>query len=152
MLARSVPFLAILGLASVALATTSDEPFVGISNGHHDTKRGSEFYFDIAPELATRLDPGDLLEPDDFTQAIVYYGEGIGFCVNPDVPAGTSHTVYRFNGARHERALAAAREAEANGEPRDEAVWAEIRRGRGETPGAGAPAAPVVPDVHARSN
>jgi hypothetical protein len=117
-----------LGVAAHAEADLTDaaratEALLGILPGHHESKRGSEFFFEIPPELATRLDPGDLLEPETESQRVVYYGGGIGFCIDPYRTAGNATTVYHFRGNRHEGALAAARNAEALGEPRDEAIW-----------------------------
>lgn len=115
-------------VAHAAPATVATESvYTGILPGYHETKRGAEFYFEIPAELAVHLDAGDVLEPDDFSQRVVYYGDRIGFCMSPGAPAGSAHTTYRFRGARNEPALAAARDAEALGSPRDEAVWAVMR-------------------------
>jgi hypothetical protein len=136
LLLASAAFLACsVGVVAHAAPTTAatDALYIGIVNAHHDTKRGSEFWFEIPADLAVHLDEGDVLEPDDFSQSIVYYGGNIGFCINPGVSAGNAHTTYHFRGARHERALEAARNAEALGEPRDEAVWALIRAEEAES-------------------
>lgn len=123
-----------IGVVAHAAPSTAatDAVYSGITNAHHDTKRGSEFWFDIPADLAVHLDAGDVLEPDDFSQSIVYYGGGIGFCISPGVSAGNAGTRYSFRGVRHERALRAAQDAEALGNPRDEAVWALIRADRAE--------------------
>ncbi len=105
----------------------TDAAYTGIQPGYHETKRGEEFYFEIPAEFAVHLDAGDVLEPDDFSQSLVYYGDRIGFCISPGAPAGSAYTTYRFRGARNEVALAAARDAEALGARRDEAVWAAMR-------------------------
>ena len=102
--------------------------YSGIVGTYHDSKAGSEFYFDIPVHLARNLSPGAVLEPvSELAQRIVYYGGGIGFCIDAGVPQGTSTTVYRFNGMVHERALEAARVASARAVTRDDAVWAATR-------------------------
>jgi hypothetical protein len=126
-LVGSLCALAVLATAVAAHAAPDGPVYDGVVGSYHDTKRGSEFYFDIPTHLATALTPGDVLEPDSFSQRVVYYGDSIGFCIDQGVPAGTAVTTYRFRGTRHERALAAARNAEELGEPRDEAIWA-VRR------------------------
>lgn len=112
-----------------ALAEPTPTKVTGLRPGYHDTKAGSEFYFEIPTHLASRLHAGDLLEPEgELSQRVVYYGGGIGFCIDPNIPAGTLATVYRFRGRTSERALEAARSAAYDGARRDEAIWAEMRR------------------------
>jgi hypothetical protein len=117
----------VFALALGAHAASMPSKVTGIRPGYHETKYGSEFYFEIPTTLASRLAPGDLLEPDDFSQRVMFFGGNTGFCIDPDVPAGDIHTAYRITGHTSERALSAARAAVTAASPRDEAIWAEMR-------------------------
>jgi len=117
----------VFALALGAHAASMPSKVTGIRPGHHETKYGSEFYFEIPTTLASRLAPGDLLEPDDYSQRVMFFGGNTGFCIDPNVPAGNLGTTYRVTGHTSERGLTAARAAATAGTARDEAIWAEMR-------------------------
>jgi hypothetical protein len=121
--------LSLGSLHHAARAAPTPTKVAGLRPGYHDGKAGSEFYFEVPTHMAVHLSPGDLLEPEsELSQRVVYYGGGIGFCIDPDISAGTISTVYRFRGRTSERALERARSAAERGVRRDEAIWAEMRR------------------------
>ena len=119
-------FASISALGAAASASPAGGRFGGVVSGYHDSKRGSEFYFELPSEVTAHLTPGSILEPDGKSQRIVYYGGRIGFCIDRGIPAGGLATTYRYRGNHSEAALEAARTAMRRGEPRDEAVWAAM--------------------------
>lgn len=127
-LALALTVTSTLGVTLLAHAEPTPTKVVGIRPGHHDTKYGHEFYFEIPTRLAVHLSPGDLLEPDDgLSQRVMYFGGSIGFCIDPNATSGDITTAYRVRGRTSERALAAARAAVTADAPRDTAIWAAMR-------------------------